>query len=623
MLWWLLKALRLPTSYSYEWVDTDISFLPLDQVDVAASFRYSGLEKQGTFVSRAIRAISDPAYFEDKILMEHTERQAEKRRRGEPFTDPKYHQHLSDLARWRVVQKSNEYKVLCRYFAVAKDPKVARSIFDGREISWICHTPPQLNLPDPHDIVRYFASVPETPGIAVWDYRHFFHQIRLHPALRPYFAVRVGELSYQWRVLPMGWSHSPAISQALAIAVIMEALREDGWNMCHMDEVKDPCIPAYVEAFHPKSNRPIRAYVTYDNVCILGHTEDVARAYEVTLARCEKRQLRLKPGSNQCLTWKMLAKGLRVDHLGLSFGASRSTRNVTLTDKLRQRWRDVLAEVSNPARQFSCKDLARVIGAVLHGHRALHGNFLNAHHVLIAAQSLGRLVVDWIAPCVIPREQVLKTLEEFERIIEAPPVKLSSRSPRDRPLNVVVVAADASGTRGGFVRVDPQGVLCDEVAFPLPEELHIFHKEIIAARRAVMHWAKECPGSRIILLEDNVAAALAISRGWSSSPEATEQIKRLHDELKLRKCELSVLTVPSASNPADETSRFKELAQWKGELFAHLCHNESVTPNLPNTRSHYVANLRHWEEDADFATAVGAMQFGEELDPEMYPDGNW
>jgi hypothetical protein len=86
-------------------------------------------------------------------------------------------------------------------------------------------------------------------------------------------------------------------------------------------------------------------------------------------------------------------------------------------------------------RQFTRKDLARVIEGVLDEHRALYGD--SSTQVLM---SLGRLVDDWNAPCVIPRVQVLKTLEEFERIIEAPPVKLSSRSPCDPPLEDVVAA---------------------------------------------------------------------------------------------------------------------------------------------------------------------------------------
>jgi hypothetical protein len=72
-------------------------------------------------------------------------------------------------------------------------------------------------------------------------------------------------------------------------------------------------------------------------------------------------------------------------------------------------------------------------------------------------------------PCVIPRVQVLKTLEEFERITEAAPVKLSSRSPCDLPLRErgygPAVPAQAS-------YASRQGVLCEEVAFRLPEELH-------------------------------------------------------------------------------------------------------------------------------------------------------
>jgi hypothetical protein len=501
------------------------------------------------------------------------------------------------LERWRIVQQSKEYKVLCRYFAVAKDPTIARSIFDGRAVSSWCHTPPRLCLPDPHDIVQHFVSLGGRPGIAVWDYRHYFHQIALHADIRQYFCVSVDNKIYQWQVLPMGWSYSPAVAQALALGVMIEALRHKKWDMRAMDVLDDTCIPAYVEAFHPQTRRAIRAYVTYDNVCILGETDDVDSARATIVANCRARSLIIKEGSDRFLGWKKLLAGERVDHLGLSIGATRCTRSVQLSEKTRTRWRSVLEELKPrlPKGCFTCRDLARVIGAILHAHRAIHGHFLGAHEVLRVARELGKQVVNWSASCVIDERRVRDLLDEFERLINASPVHFPSRNPNAPPAKIVIVAADACDYGGGFVRVSEEGVLVEEVSFPLAKDLHIFNKEVIAAREAVIYWTSRYPGARIILLEDNVAAAFAIARGWSTSEAATEDIKRLHEALRKHRCTLTVMSVPGESNPADETSRFKPLDQAKGNLFVHLFHSQAVEANLPARRSPYVADLRHWE----------------------------
>jgi hypothetical protein len=50
MFWQLMRALRLPALYSYDELnETVLSFEPLDKIDVAASFRFAGLETQAAF----------------------------------------------------------------------------------------------------------------------------------------------------------------------------------------------------------------------------------------------------------------------------------------------------------------------------------------------------------------------------------------------------------------------------------------------------------------------------------------------------------------------------------------------------------------------------------------------
>ncbi len=60
--------------------------------------------------------------------------------------------------------------------------------------------------------------------VSLIDLRHWFYQILISTTLQPLFAVRGPKPTLPvlaFRVLPMGWTWSPYIAQALAWAIIL------------------------------------------------------------------------------------------------------------------------------------------------------------------------------------------------------------------------------------------------------------------------------------------------------------------------------------------------------------------------------------------------------------------
>lgn len=246
------------------------------------------------------------------------------------------------------------------------------------------------------------------------------------------------------------------------------------------------------------------------------------------------------------------------------------------------------------------KHVASMIGMVLHGHRAINGNLIQAHKTLEIARDLGKQVTNWNAPSVVPCENVQHCMDEIEKFVKQGPRRLKCAGLLKR----VVVAADASDYAGGYVYITPEGRLVDERSFDLPKSMSIFLKEVIAARMAIADATQRYPKSEIVLLEDNTAAAIAIARGWSTSKAATEEIIKIHKALQSTECTIVVKTVPGKINPADEPSRKTTLDWSKAKLFQHLYHTTSYVFTVAATKAFDGDTpIRHMEDD-EVATVV-------------------
>ena len=241
-----------------------------------------------------------------------------------------------------------------------------------------------------------------------------------------------------------------------------------------------------------------------------------------------------------------------------------------------------------------------MIGMILHGTRIRFGTLRKSIEVLILARKLGRLVHNrWNETCVLSSVEFGGLQVTLQNMINAPPQALKKLSKMSR---VILIAADASDHLGGAVVTDETGIqseLGSAFSFP-PAVKHIFLKEVIAARIAIVRVLRDLHDVHVVLLEDNTAATGAISRGWSTSIMATEEISKIYKLLDKKNCQLTVRNVPSAANPADEPSRAKPLVQSKATPFMGLFHDPNQVLILPKEKKKvaaYSGSLRHVEPD--------------------------
>ena len=150
----------------------------------------------------AVASISDPTYFREHVLNQSARAAGTKR----SHTRHAYEGHLVMLEKYGVVTciAARLVLCLCRYFAVAKTETILRSMFDGRNVSDMCNTPPTMRLPNTGNISKYFAARPGNVRLIALDLRHYFHQIRLHQEIQPYFVVCVGGQYYAGKAFTNG-----------------------------------------------------------------------------------------------------------------------------------------------------------------------------------------------------------------------------------------------------------------------------------------------------------------------------------------------------------------------------------------------------------------------------------
>jgi len=145
-------------------------------------------------------------------------------------TNKKWAGHLSALVLWGLVVRERVGRIrhFSTFFGVLKSACTPRAIFNGRRLSMRFLVPPPGNLLDPYRLLTVISKI--LRGRKCWitscDFRHFFHQIPVDPAVSAWFGVSwfldgvrcVG----RWAALPMGWSYSPFIAQSIGLQLLLE-----------------------------------------------------------------------------------------------------------------------------------------------------------------------------------------------------------------------------------------------------------------------------------------------------------------------------------------------------------------------------------------------------------------
>lgn len=105
-------------------------------------------------------------------------------------------------------------------FAVPKDGDKQRLILDARRGNLHFKPPEDPELPHPGLFTQLQKEATQDLWIGKLDLDNFYHRLELPKHLRPYFGLPPLFLNDKkvwpvYRVIPMGWSHSVAIAQAI------------------------------------------------------------------------------------------------------------------------------------------------------------------------------------------------------------------------------------------------------------------------------------------------------------------------------------------------------------------------------------------------------------------------
>ena len=208
----------------------DADSLPLDQIDCAGKL----LVRELRACACGIRGLSF-AQSIDIILSEEVMNGALQAHATFGFkrqcTPKKWRQHLAQLKEAGILKEMSKAEILCfsRYFAVPKsDELTARAILNLKAMSKCFKSPPPVNLPEVSDVLRNIA----TGGMwwIVADWRHYFHQFKLHPTL---------------------WRHTLTLLPFAEIYEVINILRRaaahqriEGWDQVHFF-VKTPTLKIY------------------------------------------------------------------------------------------------------------------------------------------------------------------------------------------------------------------------------------------------------------------------------------------------------------------------------------------------------------------------------------------
>jgi len=85
----------------------------------------------------------------------------------------------------------------------------------------------------------------------------------------------------------------------------------------------------------------------------------------------------------------MISKGATIDHLGMVLSSTCSGRHLGLSHKTKVRWQKKLQGLEG-RKQVLNREVAALVGIVLHGNRIIEGNFIGARSTLNLARELGR-----------------------------------------------------------------------------------------------------------------------------------------------------------------------------------------------------------------------------------------
>ena len=106
----------------------------------------------------------------------------------------------------------------CVVFAIIKSCGTElRMIWDGRDFNKLCWRPPRFSV-TPFAKMLSVLLRPDVHSLVTWDFRTWFLEWILHPAVRAYFTTIINGVVHDLEGGPMGWSWACVIAQSMTAA---------------------------------------------------------------------------------------------------------------------------------------------------------------------------------------------------------------------------------------------------------------------------------------------------------------------------------------------------------------------------------------------------------------------
>ncbi len=551
----------------------------LDEIHVAGSVRL--IKLRDTMRARGYHCLAE---YIDVIASERVPDWMKKivQTKRPPNVKKRFHAHLAQLARWNVVAASAtrphgkggskaESQFTSTYFEVPKSASETRAIFNGKALSEASPTPPPVNLADTRRFVERLKKYlchrrkdGKLNKVHIWmgDFRHWFHQLGMHPSRWKWFSVKCEEhLSYLWRVLPMGWSWSPAIAQAVAWSVLIA--HTDAEKFLNLTPFKDRTarLPTFIET---REGGFITVY--YDNFFVISPTE---AERDGIAAMCSKNfhdfGAVVKESAMRTVNHADFMSPGGFEYLGIhARGVSKGSSIILeLRPAKLKKWLP-------PAESLSTRDAAIIVGrAVFCG--LLHGNvFLKdplGRNTIKLARRVGihASLFGWSSKWSdISAVQALWS--SIYNLIDHPvkhnigQIERAEKSKTEQKHYILATDASLDGEGFCLYRLLPDSNelrLIDSAAFRtnLSFDAKIFDYEMEAVLRSLtrpeIRSLVHDPDVRVTLVVDNSGVAHSIRNGLTESDRGQEMIDAMYDEI----ARVDTVLVISNDNPADVPSR--------------------------------------------------------------------
>ena len=637
-MWHMLQKMMYVESYNISDDNIDVSNIPLDPITVARQADLRALHHCSSldFVRRALAQCLDRRTFDDFVILEKILVPTEIN-----TSSSKWSNHINALVEYRVLREVHLKEVLhtSRYFAVSKSGGVARTIFNGRVFSKKCYPPRTVNLMPIDDLIRKVAQITQDGkklSVVIADIRHWFHQLWV--TRNEYFGICCDGKYYLWDALPMGWSHSPRISQCIAWGIILFVESNERRMFSTPVSTVDP--PQFLSVLQ---NDEEVGFITllYDNIGMFCVSDDIAEKVKNRLDRnFERFKVKLKYNRHYS------AKRMNVNsplfdgpiHLGVQYSCICRVRKTFVGwrhDPAKcDGWRSAL--LNSPV--CTSVSIARAIGIIIWDATISLKPLCRLGAILAILSRVAKLT----EPTRIAWRLTTHTLNDDERAsinlvlseVLANAWRFNSTTVCDADTHAFL-ATDACTSKGwGFVHLSETGKIVQHASFAWKND-NVFGNVIFVQEIAAAVWALEivCEANprikRVTLVVDNVAAYYCIRRWYSNNHIACTLLSRSFEKMSTLNVAVDVMPILGSKNVADGPSRlerpldvrreetWKSIMLWRSGL---RCGEED--PTLHRIR-HLDAELNEIDDEGmsnlnDWCSSLFSSQLSNGMCPEPF-----